>query len=174
MVPIEFIFVILVIMFGFVGLVRGFLKELGVTTVLAVVLFALTFFDKTITMLARVSPSLAPGKAAANNLQAFIYVLALVGIAFVSYQGQTLAFEGSEPKGGLGVFLKLFMGLVNGYLIASSLWYYLDRLGYPLLHIAKSQLTPTALFLLSVAAPKLLAPYLLYLAVFLVVMRVIK
>ncbi len=175
MIPIELVFFLLVIMFGFVGLVRGFLKELGVTTVMAVVLFALYFFDhKMMPMLGKVSARLAPGQAGADQLQTAVYVLALIGIAYISYQGQTLAFAGTEPKGPIGVFLKLTIGLVDGYLIVGSIWYYLDRLGYPVLHITQAQLSSTARWLLEVSPPSLLGPYLLYVAVFLVIFRVIK
>ena len=172
-VPIELVWGIVVLIFGCIGIVRGFLKELGVTTVMLVLLFFITTFESRLTpMIAKVVVKVAPGEL--TNILAAFWVGSIAVTAFISYHGQTLAFEGTEPKGSLGTFFKLGIGLVNGYLIASSVWYYLDRLKYPFLHIRPEQLSSTANWLLSVSPPRLLAPYLLYLVVFLVLMRVIK
>jgi uncharacterized membrane protein required for colicin V production len=40
--PVETLWIVLVLIFAVVGVVRGFLKELGVTLVLIVTLFGLT------------------------------------------------------------------------------------------------------------------------------------
>jgi hypothetical protein len=50
---------------------------------------------------------------------------------FVSYQGETLAFEGANPKGFVGLFLGFMIGLVNGYLITGTLWWLLNHYQYP-------------------------------------------
>ena len=42
MTPVESLWIVLVVLFGIVGIVRGFLKELGITLVLIVLLFGLT------------------------------------------------------------------------------------------------------------------------------------
>ncbi len=173
MVPIELVWLVIVILFGLIGVVRGFLKELGVTTVMVVMLFAVTFFESKITpLLTRVAVQVAPDDA--TTLQAMFWVVAIAFTAFISYHGQTLAFEGTPVKGFLGFFFNLISGLANGYLIAGSIWYYLDRLGYPLLGITKATLSPVAKALVPMMAPQLLAPYLLYLAVALVLLRVVR
>lgn len=173
MVPIELVWLIIVLLFGLIGVVRGFLKELGVTTVMVIMLFAVTFFEGKITpMLTKVAVRVAPNDLAA--FQAAFWVVLITVTAFVSYQGQTLAFEGAAVKGALGVFFNLATGLVNGYLIAGSIWFYLDRLGYPLLNISRDALSPTARMLVPMMPPQLLAPFLLYVAVFLIFMRVVR
>ncbi len=173
MVPIELVWLIIVLLFGLIGVVRGFLKELGVTTVMVIMLFGVTFFEGRITPpLTKLAARVAPNDVAA--LQASFWVLLIAVTAFVSYQGQTLAFEGTPVKGALGFFFNLATGLVNGYLIAGSIWFYLDRLGYPLLHISRETLSPTARMLVPMMPPQLLAPFLLYIAVFLVFMRVVR
>ena len=51
-------------------------------------------------------------------------------MTFISYQGVTLVF----PIKSTSWFLGLGIGLINGYLFAGSMWYYLQRAGWPLLH----------------------------------------
>ena len=173
MVPIELAWFIIVFIFGVVGIVRGFLKELGVTTVMLVMLFGVITFENRLTpLLTRVATRVAPGDVA--TLQAGFWLVLIVTTAFVSYHGHTLEVPGNPIKGPLGAALNLGVGLVNGYLIAGSVWFYLHRLGYPLLSIPPECLTPVAQALIPLLPPKLLAPYLLYLVLFLVLMRVIR
>lgn len=173
MVPIEWVFLVIVLIFGVIGIVRGYLKELGVTTVMVVVLFGVTNFESRITpLLTKVATKLAPDDMA--SLQAGFWIAAVVIAAFISYQGQTLVFEGTPPKGALGTVLNAGSGLVNGYLIAGSVWFYMDRLGYPFLGIKPENLSPAAQAIVPALPPRLLAPYLLYLVIFLVLMRVVR
>jgi hypothetical protein len=172
-IPIELVWFIIVLLFGLIGLVRGYLRELGVTTVMVVVLFGImTVEGKLLPILARLA-----NWAAETQLiiwQTGLWVVGLIFTAFISYHGETLAFEGTQPKGTLGQFLNLGSGLVNGYLIVGGIWYYLDRLGYPLLRMGHDDLSPFARQLLALMPPSLLAPYLLYVAIFLVLMRVVR
>ncbi len=173
MLPIELVWFIIVLIFGLIGIVRGYLRELGVTTVMVLMLFAFNTFEKRLAPIAaRVASILAPCQD--EKIQAAIWVIGIVVVAFISYHGETLAFEGSLPKAKLVVLLNLGAGLVNGYLIAGSIWHYLNRLGYPFLGIRPEHLTPLAQTLVPLMPPCLLAPYLLYLGVFLLLMRVIR
>ncbi len=173
MVPIELLWFVVVLLFGLIGIVRGYLKELGVTTVMVIMLFGLiTFEGRLAPVLAKVAswlPICQPGP-----LQAGTWVVVLIVVGFVSYHGQTLAFEGKLPQGATAVFLNLGAGLVNGYLIAGSIWYYLHQAGYPLLPVKAAKLTALAKVLLTLMPPALLAPYLLYVGIFLMLMRVIR
>jgi hypothetical protein len=173
-VPIELVWFIVVLIFALVGIVRGYLKELGVTTVMVVVLFGIiTFEGRLVPMVIRVVK--AAGEAEAIMWQTALWALALACTAFISYHGETLAFEGKQPKSGmLAVFLNASAGLVNGYLIAGGIWYYINRLGYPFLGIKPEHLSSFARQLLLLMPQTLLGPYLLYIAVFLVLMRVIR
>lgn len=173
MVPIELVWFIIVILFGLIGVVRGFLRELGVTLVMVVMLFAVTFFEGRLSpLVTRAATQVAPNDVA--TLQAGFWIVVISVTAFVSYHGETLAFKGNAVGGFPGVVFNLGTGLVNGYLIAGSIWYYLDRLGYPLLGISRDCLTPLARGLVPMLPPRLLAPYLIYVAVFLVFMRVVR
>ena len=56
--------------------------------------------------------------------------LFLALVTFISYEGVTLVF----PIKSTSWFLGLGIGLINGYLFAGSMWYYLQKAGWPLMH----------------------------------------
>ncbi|GAB4403694.1 MAG: hypothetical protein Kow00123_15030 [Anaerolineales bacterium] len=179
--PIEVLWGSLVVVFGLIGLVRGFLKEVGVTTVLAFLLFLLTFFAKQITQaldmlvaLVRISP---PDSPQANLVRYGVYAGVIIMTAFISYQGETLAFEGRPVPGPFGIILNLVIGLWNGYLIIGSLWYYMHQLNYPisLFGLFQQPLTPAATVMVTLLPEALIPAYgFLALAAFLIFMRVVK
>lgn len=166
--PIEILFLALLFVFSLIGLVRGFGRELGVTTMLLIILFVLEFFSEryqaTLNQLFQFEPSQYP----ISPIQAWLFVGVLVLIAFISYQGQTLVFpgRGSQP------FFDWGTGLLNGYLLAGSIWYYLAQAGWPGLPVyppftefyqALVQLLPPAVFSW---------PYFIGLAIILLIARV--
>ncbi|MGB9594345.1 MAG: hypothetical protein ACPL7R_09455 [Anaerolineae bacterium] len=179
--PIEVLWGSLVVVFGLIGLVRGFLKEVGVTTVLAFLLFLLTFFAKQIAQaldmlvtLVRISP---PDGLQANLVRYGVYAGVIILTAFISYQGETLAFEGRPVPGPFGIFLNLIIGLWNGYLIIGSLWYYMHKLDYPisLFGLFQQPLSSGATVMVTLLPEALIPPYgFLALAAFLIFMRVVK
>jgi len=133
--PIEVFFGLIVFIFSLIGLVRGFLKELGVTTVMMCLLFFLSLFEPyldqgMVKVLSANSGFIPFGQK--EELQCWIYVFVIVAAVFVSYQGETLAFGGEPPRGVQGVLLGLLTGVLNGYLIAGALWFYMDKLNYPI------------------------------------------
>jgi hypothetical protein len=172
--PVGFVFLAIAVIFGVIGIVRGYTRELGVTTMLFVALLALELlagplearFTHFLTTVFGVSPEAIPG------IEAVIACLFLSIIVFVSYQGATLAFPGK----GENWFLGLCVGLLNGYLYAGSLWYYLQGAGWPLLH----DLITLPYSQLNQAIQKLLPPaifswqILAFLVIFMLIMRVWK
>ncbi|MFP3896297.1 MAG: hypothetical protein ACLFV5_05615 [Anaerolineales bacterium] len=134
MIPIEVFFSALVFVFALIGLVRGFLRELGVTTIMMFLLFFLSLFEPELDRgLMRVMDSgggLMSG-ADENLIKCGIFTFVIIGSAFVSYEGETLAFGGRLQSGTQALTLGLLTGTLNGYLIAGSLWYYMDKFGYP-------------------------------------------
>ena len=136
MAPIEVFFGVIIFLFALIGLVRGFLRELGVTTVVVLVLFFLSQFEPYLdTGVDKVVTSGVVSSMAENTggdlIRFWIFAVVLMGVAFVSYQGETLAFPGDAPTAGQGVLLGSLTGLLNGYLIAGSIWYYMDKYHYP-------------------------------------------
>ncbi len=135
MIPIEVFFSALVFVFALIGLVRGFLRELGVTTIMMFLLFFLSRFepelDRGLVKVMDAGGGFMSGSDE-NLIQCGIFTFVIIGSAFVSYEGETLAFGGRVRNGTQSVILGLLTGTLNGYLIAGSLWYYMDRFGYPL------------------------------------------
>ena len=186
MAPIEVFFAAIVFVFALIGLARGFLRELGVTTVMMFLLFFLSQFE----------PYLHSGLLKAMNaggsffhvedlnlVKCWLFTLMIVGAAFISYAGETLGFGGEPPHGPQGVLLGLLTGMLNGYLTAGSIWFYMDKFGYPItwLGFSADKLSDFASDLISflpisfLGQPILLGQsLLLYLSVLLLIARVIR
>lgn len=140
MAGIEVFAIIFILMLGAAGIVRGPAKELGVTMALVVLLAVLSQFDALVgvdEMPVKVSNMLGLGSA--DPLQQkvvvwFLYAAAVIVTTFLAYHGrETLAFRWKkEPTGAGAVILGWLVGALNGYLVSGTIWYYLDRLGYPL------------------------------------------
>ena len=181
MQPLEVLWGVLLITFALVGIVRGFLKELGVTTVLLVLLFGLSRLED------RIPPALTSAvgavgftvpevsEPAGRAIWASFYILVIVFVTLISYHGETLAFEGQPPKGPKGILFGLLAGLLNGYLVAGSLWYFLDKYDYPIRLLQFHEpLTDFAQSLIPLLPLTLLRPFLPFLVVVMVMARVIR
>ncbi len=135
MVPLEVTFAALALMFALIGLARGCMRELGVTMVMMFVLFFLETFEGYLDQGVGRVVAMSPIQVAQNDpdlLGCWVSLGCVLGAAFISYQGHTLEFAGQPPTGVQGMLLGLLNGAANGYLIVGSLWYYLDKYGYPL------------------------------------------
>lgn len=141
MTNVEVVFLIFVLVFAMVGVVRGFLKELGVTIVIIVTLFALDRLIPLVEQLIR-SGSLqalgwqpyvgdAPTEPGTRTALAVIFGLFTLAGTFFAYQGETLAFEGKSPAFPVGLILGALVGAVNGYLVVGTLWWLLNHYQYP-------------------------------------------
>ncbi len=129
MVPIEVIFGVIVIFITFVALARGYPRELGNTVIILATIFVLSFLEtRIISLFGRVSGG--DGQAA-NLLLSSLFELGFISTVFASYAGITFDFPGRPLSAPVGPLLTLAIGLLNGYLIAGTLWYYQDRFQYP-------------------------------------------
>ena len=143
------VFFLLIIFFGIVGIVRGFLKELGVTLVLIATLFAIDQLIPVITGFINSGNLQALGLGpvqTSETTKKFLYVvfsLVMIVAAFISYQGETLTYEGKQPKGIIGWLLSFLIGAVNGYLLVGTLWNLAEMYGYPF-GIVQQPLSPNA------------------------------
>jgi uncharacterized membrane protein required for colicin V production len=143
MAGIEIFALIVIFLLGAIGLVRGPAKELGVTMALVVLLAVFAQFDALVEfeqMPVKINNILGNfGLGSTDPLKQrvivwFFYSAAVIVTAFLAYHGQeTLAFQWKKPPTGTGaVILGWLAGALNGYLIFGTIWYYLDRLGYPI------------------------------------------
>ena len=160
MVPIEYVALMLLIVFAFVGISRRFPVELGATIGFAAMLFMLSVAGA---RFGGVAERLGgTGDSASNPALAewWIYTAIIATWVFFMYAGQTLTFKGTWPPGKVvGILIDLVAGLLNGWLIVGTWWYHTHRLGYPIqqLGIYKHPLSPVASKMVGLA-PQALVP----------------
>lgn len=181
MTPFENLWIALAIIFAIVGIVRGFLKELGVTLVMVVTLFGLTrLADNMPRILDFVATTIrVPAvRDLANREPVWLafYTLAVLGAVFIAYQGTVVKYPGDDPKGIQGHLLALMIGLINGYLVAGSLWFYVHKYEGTVreLGFLQDEYTSLAQRILPILPPDILSRYLPFLVVFLIILLVIK
>ena len=127
----------LIAVMGIVGAARGFLKELGVTLVFIATLFAL---DRLIPIINNfinnggfgfLGLGPVPQTQSTDNLLFVLFSALLVGAAYIAYQGETLSYEGNNPRGIVGLLLGFLIGAVNGYLLFGTFWWLANFYQYP-------------------------------------------
>lgn len=170
--PVEVVFLILIGLFGAIGVVRGWQRELGVTTMLLITLFVIEFVLTT--SVGQRIESFLTGAGVSQEQLLVIESMAAVGllllVTFISYQGLGLAYPGSSKNS----FLSLLIGLLNGYLFAGSLWYYLARANWPLANVVPdySQFYD---FFVQILPPAIFGwQFFILLAVAMLILRVVK
>jgi uncharacterized membrane protein required for colicin V production len=126
-VSLVVLFGIFVVLFGVIGAMRGWAKELLVTSAVVLGLFLNAILETYISPY-RTALFLQPGQT-----QFLIRSSLLILLAFFGYQ--TPHIRALEPKVARErleeLLLGMFLGTLNGYLIVGSLWYYLHQAGYP-------------------------------------------
>ena len=181
MTPVESLWIVLVVLFGTVGIVRGFLKELGVTLVLIVMLFGLTRLSDNMKRILDAVAGFTKIQAISllyenPNVWLIFYAGIILAVMYIAYQGYVIKYPGNDPKGIEGTLLALMIGLINGYLFAGSLWFYLDKYNDLLVRLGlfTGDYSVFAQKMLKVLPPELLSPFLPFLVVFMIVLLVIK
>lgn len=126
MISLTALFGLLVIIFGIIGAMRGWAKELLVTSAIVLGLFLnsilATYIQPYQTLMAT-----AP-LGTILSMQAGVLLL----LAFFGYQ--TPKIQALQPKLVRERFEEIllggFMGLLNGFLLVGSIWFYLHQTGY--------------------------------------------
>lgn len=157
--PIELIFISIGLIVTLIGLARGYVKELGSTLIILVTLFILTFFQDQISgLLNAVGNALGnDGEGANNVLLSTVYSITFIAIVFSAYAGRTLNFAGTPAPPPQGTLISLLIGMLNGYLIGGTLWYYQHQYDYPIGQFVtfENNLTETAQTLVNYLPPTL-------------------
>ncbi len=139
MVPLETVFIGLVCLFGLIGALRGWAKELLVA--FSVVLARFTEF---------VLLEYVPGVSSvfkgieAEDPQNWFYIRLVIFIVIVAFGYATTVISsklGSKARKDKfqDTLLGLFLGLINGGLIVGIFWGFLDKLGYGIWEITKPE-----------------------------------
>jgi hypothetical protein len=126
MMSLLYVFWMYVILFAIIGALRGWAKEMLVTFAVVVSLtlnFMLHRFMPVVKELPEAHPSLF-----------WIRIAVLATIVYFGYQTviSVQRLQGGARRERLQDSLfGVVLGAFNGYLIAGTVWYYLDRAGYP-------------------------------------------
>ena len=169
--PVELVFIAVWLLFGIIGLVRGVWKELGVTVMLFIGLLFLQLVAGPlskywITFLGVFTSDPNTQKVISN----MIAVAVMLIVAFISYQGEVLTYPGK----GDNWFFSLGTGLLNGWLLAGSVWYYFDKAGWPG-GFVKPPFSPYYTVMVELLPPAVLPwQVLALLVVFMMILRVLK
>jgi hypothetical protein len=126
MITLTLCFWILVVLFGVIGAMRGWAKELLVTFSVVLSLFMMDIMGR-----------FGPLKVFAAPLGSngfwppTILLLLLVLIGYQTPMIVRLASGKLVREKFSDAFLGFFIGLINGYLIFGCLWYFMMQAGYP-------------------------------------------
>jgi hypothetical protein len=127
MVALPLVFYIFVILFAIVGSMRGWAKEV---LVIFSVILALAF----IYVLENMVPVVMDFIRSSALIQFWVRTAILVMMVFFGYQSPRLPrfAQATARKDQIqDVLLGLFMGAISGYLIAGSIWAFMETAGYP-------------------------------------------
>jgi len=127
MIPVEYLWVSLFIAFGIIGAVRGLSKALGSATILLFSLFALKAGWE------RIGSKIVeavPGGTEEATIAAVYYIVSILFVAFISYEGIVLQFPMKTQGGIVKSVLGFFGGLLNGYLVIGTIWDAVNHAGY--------------------------------------------
>lgn len=140
MIALNSMFWILLVLFGVVGMMRGWTKEIVATAGLVLSLFAQLWFGQ---FLVNLLGSQSTTAEAAMRSQFFVRSFVHLIFAFFSYQGPSLARTvsggrfGDKARGNIQESaLGFVVGMINGYLIVGAVWAFLeynisDRMAIP-------------------------------------------
>lgn len=137
MIPIEYLFLGIGGFIALVSMARGYAKDLGNTLIFMVAIFLFTFLEPQIeqglnfvgqTILGVNTMDTAWGR----QIVALAFIGVFVSIVFASYAGRTFEYGGVQAPPPQGTLLNLAIGVLNGYLVAGTIWHYLEKYGYPL------------------------------------------
>ncbi len=122
MIPLPLFFWILVVLFGVIGALRGWARELLVTFSMLVTLMSIHLLDTYL-------PGVLTGNGPKVDLG--LRLLILVLLVFFGYQTPLKFGSGSSRREKLQNWILGFvLGLLNGYLIVGTAWYYLHQKDY--------------------------------------------
>ena len=164
MISLTFMFWLFVLLFAIIGATRGWAKEILVTFAVILSLFLITIIEK-------FAPIITETVAHSGNSSAFwLRFIIIVGLVFFGYQSPNLPRLSESPKFVRehlqDTLLGLFLGVVNGFLIFGSIWYFLHQANYPISYIAApikgTEMGDAALKMIPFLAPAWLGTPLVY------------
>lgn len=162
MVNIFFVFYLLIALFGVIGAMRGWAKEILVTTSIILALALITVLETLVPLTGPLIRNSPP------KTQFAIHAILVGLMVFFGYQSPNLpTFAGKTRSDRVQDWLLgFFLGAINGYLIVGTFWYYVHIIEYPFPNVF--QLNPNdanILKIISYAAPQLMHGATVYISV---------
>ena len=126
MVSLIVIFESMIVLFAVIGAMRGWAKELLVTSSIVLAIFMINILENYIT-------PYYTALATEPNVRFVARAIILVLLGFFGYQSQNIsALQPKVARERLqDTLLGLILGAVNGYLLMGSLWSFLHEANYP-------------------------------------------
>jgi uncharacterized membrane protein required for colicin V production len=128
MVSLLVVFYMFVFLFAIIGAMRGWAQELLVTFSVILAFFLVNVLETVILN------RYAEGVIVDKSIQQFwLRILIVVVLVFFGYQTPRISrFSAAVKKDKISdSFLGIFLGGINGYLVAGTLWFYMAHAGYP-------------------------------------------
>jgi uncharacterized membrane protein required for colicin V production len=163
-VSLSVVFWMYVILFGIIGGMRGWAKELLVSFSVILALTFTTLLNNYVPFIRDVLQKDSPA------LYFWLRTIIIGLLVFFGYQTPNIArFAPKMTREKFqDVLLGAFLGAVNGYLIAGSIWFYMADAGYPFPHVASAptgDLAAIATSMLQFMPPRVLGIPAIYFAV---------
>lgn len=163
MVSLNVLFWLMVILFGLIGSMRGWAKELLVTFGVVLSVFLITILERWVPF---ISKTITFEGGAAQFWMRTIILLAVIFFAYQTPNLTKLAGSNRFARERLqDSLLGLFLGAVNGYLVFGSIWYWLHFAKYPFPDIVSEPASEAALALINLLPPHWLGTPVIYFAV---------
>lgn len=161
MMSLSTVFWILLVIFGVIGGMRGWAKEI---LVLFSMILALFINNLIATFVPNVEAALqTQGPVPLFTIRATFFII----MAFFGYETPVVsaALGGKAKREKLqDILLGVVMGLLNGYLIIGSLWYYLHQAGYQVPGVIPPN-DPEVLRYITFLPPAVIGPPYIYFAI---------
>lgn len=128
MISLDILLYLFMFIFGMIGATRGWAKEMLVTFGVILSMFILSILERFIPFIQNLSVS-------APEALFWIRISLLTLLVFFGYQTPNItkfAGSGSFAREKLqDILLGLFMGVINGYLVFGSIWFFMHQASYP-------------------------------------------
>jgi uncharacterized membrane protein required for colicin V production len=129
MISLHIILLIFVVLFGIIGSMRGWAKEVLVTFSVILAMFTLTILETFVPFFKEIVKTASPASLF------WIRSGILCGLVFFGYQTPKfprLAESGKFIRNLLqDTLLGGFLGMINGFLVMGTVWYFLHTSAYP-------------------------------------------
>jgi uncharacterized membrane protein required for colicin V production len=166
MISLNFAFWLLVVLFGLIGMMRGWAKELLVSFSVVLSLAFNSLLMRYVPIIQTLSPAETP--------LFWIRITIVATLVFFGYQTVNLSrFSSKANREKLqDSLLGFVLGALNGFLVIGTIWFYLAEANYPFSEyitppVAGTPMGDAAMSLMPILAPRLLGEPAVYFAVML-------